>query len=551
MEVRSEPERHAVAAIARHRGPRPVARQVDLVRKARERFGPEGELARNRAVRIALRPQHLVLPERVVGILHRQRRQRRRPSVPARRIAARKVARQRRHGPAIARDVMQQQQQHVLVVAKREQMRAQRNFGRTDRSRAGPRAASASASSASLTAVTSSGGRAALASMICWRGDAERVGKDGAQTLVAPDQIGQRGFQRGTIEHAGKPQRQRDRVGGAASFQAIEEPQPALRERQRNLGRTRQRNERRTRRLRRVEPLGQPLDGRSFEQAADRDLDIERGADAADQPRRQQRMAAEREEAVVDADAIAPQHLGEQRAQDFLLRRARRAPCARRHEVGHRQRAAIELAVGRQRQPLQHHDRGRHHVVRQALAEMRPQRGGIGIGIRRSHHVGDQPLVAGLVLAHDHRRLRHRRVPRQRGLDLARLDAEAADLHLRVRSPDEVQHAVGAPARQVAGAVHAAPRRAERIGDEPLRRQPGTPPIAARQPGACEIELAGDAGRHRLQPRVQHISPIVGQRTTDRDVRAGWLLLDHESDGVDGGFGRTVMIGDARSTETA
>ena len=75
----------------------------------------------------------------------------------------------------------------------------------------------------------------------------------------------------------------------------------------------------------------------------------------------------------------------------------------------------------------------------------------------------------------------------QRGLDLARLDAEAAQLHLRIGPPEEIQHPVRAPARQVAGAVHAAPRRAERIGHEPLRRQPRPPKIAARQPRARDV----------------------------------------------------------------
>ena len=48
-------------------------------------------------------------------------------------------------------------------------------------------------------------------------------------------------------------------------------------------------------------------------------------------------------------------------------------------------------------------------------------------------------------------------MPHQRGLDLARLDPEAAQLHLRVRASQELQHPVRTPARQVAGAVHPAP----------------------------------------------------------------------------------------------
>ena len=109
------------------------------------------------------------------------------------------------------------------------------------------------------------------------------------------------------------------------------------------------------------------------------------------------------------------------------------------------------------------------------------------VGTRARHHIGHQPLVAGLILARDHRRLRHGRMPRQRRLDLARLDPEAADLHLRVGASEEVQHPVGAPARQVARAIHAAAGGTMRIGHEPLRRQPGTPQIAACQPGARDV----------------------------------------------------------------
>ena len=80
MQLRRERERQAVAAIARHRRSRPVARQLDLLRKLLERAGPERQLARYRALRIALRAQKAMLPQRVVGILHRQA-----PAAPARR----------------------------------------------------------------------------------------------------------------------------------------------------------------------------------------------------------------------------------------------------------------------------------------------------------------------------------------------------------------------------------------------------------------------------------------------------------------------------------
>ena len=59
---------------------------------------------------------------------------------------------------------------------------------------------------------------------------------------------------------------------------------------------------------------------------------------------------AELEEVVVDADPLEPEHLGKQPAQDVLLRGARRAPNRRRRQIRGRQRLAVELAVGRQRQ---------------------------------------------------------------------------------------------------------------------------------------------------------------------------------------------------------
>ena len=209
------------------------------------------------------------------------------------------------------------------------------------------------------------------------------VREDRAQALVPPDHVPQRGFQRTAVQLTPQPHRQRDHVGGAAPFQPVQEPQPPLRIRQRDLIRPRQRYECRPRRLAFAHTLRQTLHGRRLEQAADRKLHIQGRADPADQPRRQQRMAAEREEVVVDPHALEPQHLRKQRAQHLLARRARPAH-DRRGQIGRRQRTPVELAVRRQRQPLQHHKGRRHHVVRQARRHMRPQRRRIGCLHRRA-----------------------------------------------------------------------------------------------------------------------------------------------------------------------
>ena len=89
------------------------------------------------------------------------------------------------------------------------------------------------------------------------------------------------------------------------------------------------------------------------------------------------------------------------------------------------------------------------------------------------------------------------------GLDLRRLDAEAAHLDLAVDAAEELEVAAGAPAHAVAGLVEALARppavgRGERRGDETLRREVAPPEVAARQAVAGRVELAGEAGRHRL-----------------------------------------------------
>src|SRR3982074_911595 len=89
-------------------------------------------------------------------------------------------------------------------------------------------------------------------------------------------------------------------------------------------------------------------------------------------------------------------------------------------------------------------------------------------GVRRlagdRDDIADEALVAGRVLTGDDRGLGDGLMLAERGLDLAGLDAEAADLDLMVGTAEEMQRALGPPARPVAGAVHAAARWAGRRG---------------------------------------------------------------------------------------
>ena len=83
-----------------------------------------------------------------------------------------------------------------------------------------------------------------------------------------------------------------------------------------------------------------------LEHRARRD-DEPRLARPADQLDRDDAVAAELEEVVVDADPIEAKHLGKQRTQNVLLRRARRPPtvAGARSGAGSARRSSLPLGV--------------------------------------------------------------------------------------------------------------------------------------------------------------------------------------------------------------
>ena len=158
-------------------------------------------------------------------------------------------------------------------------------------------------------------------------------------------------------------------------------------------------------------------------------------------------------------------------------------------------------------------------MLGKAPTQMRTQHRSIRNRSTRRNHIANQPLAPRAVLARNHRSLRNRPMPNQRRLDLPRLDPEPTHLHLRIRTPQELQHPVTAPARKVAGAVHPAPRSTKRVRNKPLRRQPRTTNIPARQTRTRNVKLTAHTSRYRLQTAVQNVDPRVPDRTADRMTR--------------------------------
>ena len=123
---------------------------------------------------------------------------------------------------------------------------------------------------------------------------------------------------------------------------------------------------------------------------------------------------------------------------------------------------------------------------------------------------------------------------RQHGLDLAELDAHAAQLHAAVGAAEVLERAVVAAAGAVAGAVEPiAEPGTERIGDEALARALVVVAIAAREPVAGDVEVARDAGRHRGERVVEQVDAHSGERPSDRYrllvARSSCAVVSHAS----------------------
>src|ERR1041384_7884685 len=101
----------------------------------------------------------------------------------------------------------------------------------------------------------------------------------------------------------------------------------------------------------------------------------------------------------------------------------------------------------------------------------------------------------------------------ERRLDLARLDTEAADLHLGIASTEKFQRAVRQEANEVAGAIQHTGT--EWIHDEFLCRDGGTVEVAECETASADVELTRNSRRHELPVIVEHIYASVRDRSSD------------------------------------
>src|SRR3569833_3874783 len=171
---------------------------------------------------------------------------------------------------------------------------------------------------------------------------------------------------------------------------------------------------------------------------------------------------------------------------------------------------AIDLATRGQRQRRERHESARYHVLGQSRGQMPADSRGGRSAVARDY-VADEPEVPRPILARGHGRLRDRGMASERRLDLAELDAIAADLDLEVGAAEALERAAAVglqpPAPEVARAIQPRVRRHPGwIWDEPLRRELGAVEVTMGDAVAADEQLADHAHGYRLERGIA--SPV-------------------------------------------
>ncbi|GCB53403.1 hypothetical protein SNL152K_10760 [Streptomyces sp. NL15-2K] len=266
VDVGRNRERHPVPATARHRRPRQIRGQRQLVRRPGQRPPPVVDLGREPAVRIGLVAQQFPLPEGVVGVLHRQRLPRRGLATRPRLVRHRQVPGQRPHRPAVGGDVMQHHHQKPIVRSGLEQPGPDGQFG-------GKIEGIPHRPAHGIGRLTGlhPGHFQVPVEIVRVENLLVRLSVHGReerpQRLVPRDHIPERLRQHRGVHLTAQVDRRRDVVRRARPFELGQEPQAALRERQRHPLRTRRSPQRRTNLPSRLgQPCRHPGDRRHLEQ---------------------------------------------------------------------------------------------------------------------------------------------------------------------------------------------------------------------------------------------------------------------------------------------
>ncbi len=188
---------------------------------------------------------------------------------------------------------------------------------------------------------------------------------------------------------------------------------------------------------------------------------------------------------------------------------------------------------------------GGDHVVGECCAEVGAEVGDGEVGV--GDGVGDESAVSVGALVGDDDAFADVGVGEEGGFDFAEFDAEAADLDLVVGAAEVFEGAVGAPAGDVAGAVHAFAGLAVGVEGEAFGGEGGAVEVAAGESAAGDVDFAGDAGGYVPAVFVEEVDVVSGQGAACGEAAAGGEVVggDVLVGDVDGGFGDAVHVDQA------
>ncbi len=143
---------------------------------------------------------------------------------------------------------------------------------------------------------------------------------------------------------------------------------------------------------------------------------------------------------------------------------------------------------------------------------------------------------------HGNRRLIHLRMPQERRLDFADLDAMTVQLDLPIIPAEKLELALVIPAHAIARSIHAFPGRRERVRQKACSGEARAPDIPSGQGSPGDVQLADDARRDRPEVLIEHMQSRVGDRFADRNARSTLIVAET---GADGGLGRPIGVDEA------
>ncbi len=149
------------------------------------------------------------------------------------------------------------------------------------------------------------------------------------------------------------------------------------------------------------------------------------------------------------------------------------------------------MPVAVERQGIEESERGRHHVIRQFVAqEAQKPLDRSALAGPGWHQIGGDPGLPVGPRIGDGRGVRDLRGTAERSLDLIELDPLAIHFDLAVDAPEKFEEPVGTQAHPVAAAIEAGVVATdEGVGDEPFGGEVRPVEVAQRQPVASDVEF--------------------------------------------------------------